>query len=262
MAELTQEQVDALQALIAQGKPAPVAVASPAPVAEPAGFNLRLGGNSYTVRDQDEAQRLLDQYDAQRAQEVESERIRATALEQQQQRIEATLPSRQGDGFSKDEYARLFLDDPRKAQRYMLQHDPEQIQFYGGLVNQINALKQEQAGTQFLLQHKNDYVPTPQNFAAINKIISDHNLPWDINGMNLAFSVGRGLGLITSPEAEWQAEGDPGDEQEQVAVAPPPRVSRRRSSQNQAASENSQIMAEFENLSPDKMKQYLESLAR
>lgn len=266
MPDLSQEQFDQLQALLAEHKTP--AATDPATVSQPQGFSLKLGGNEYQVRDQGEAQRLMDQFEAQRGQEIEAERVKSLAAQQRAEQLEAQYSPRsraqQADGFDKEEYARLFLDDPRKANRYALQHDPEQIQFYQGLVSQVQTLKQEQAASQFLLQHKDDYNPTPQNFKAIEGVISQFNLPWDINGMNLAYTVAKGLGQLSEPEAQQsgrsarsvqqQVEGE-GEEQ---SFVPAPRVARRRSSANSGESD---ILNQFESLSPDKMKAYLESLA-
>ncbi len=261
MAELTDQQLSDLQALLARDKQEQAAPAVAA--TQSTGFNIKLGGQSYTVRDQDEAQRLLDQYDAQRNQEVEAQRIRAEAVEQAQQRqhVQETRQST-GDTFDKEEYARLFLDDPRKARKYELAHDPEQIQFYTGIVAQLNSLKQEQAASQFLWQHKDDYVPSAENFKAIEGLISQYNLPWDLNGMNLAYSVAKEAGLIKVAAGHQgqrvQEEDLEDDVQPQFVSAP--RVGRRRSTAGSAGDENAEIMRKFEDLSPDAMKKYLETL--
>lgn len=260
--ELTDQQITDLQELLKKDK----AVEPVAQTQVSQGFNLNLGGNKYQVRDSDEAQRLIDQYEAQRQQEVEAERVRNLALEQRTQQLQAQLPQRQQaqqDGFDKEEYARLFLDDPRKASRYALQHDPEQIQFYQGLVSQINQVKQEAAASQFLLQHKEDYEATPGNFKALEAVISQFNLPWDINGLNLAYTVAKGSGAIQVEQDQQgrrqQQEVEDGFEEPQAQQRFAPRVSRRRTTTSQA--EDSQVLAQFESLSPDKMKAYLESLA-
>lgn len=264
MADLSQEQIEQLQALLAEHK-TPAAETVPA-VTQPQGFSLNLGGNQYQVRDQSEAQRLLEQFEAQRGQELEAERVKTLAAQQRLEQLEAQYAPRQtanagADTFDKDEYARLFLDDPRKASRYALQHDKEQIQFYQGLVSQIQVLKQEQAAGQFLLQHKDDYKPTPGNFKAINDVMSQLNLPWNVQGMNAAFAVAGSMGQLEgTPAAQGngsrasQIEEEDGEQQ----FVPAPRVARRRSSTNSGESD---IVAQFEDLTPDKMKAYLESLA-
>ncbi len=263
MAELSDDQLTQLQELLDSHKQQQVVTAPPVATTQATGFSLKLGGQDYTVRDQGEAQRLLDQYDAQRSQEVEAQRIRAEALEQAQGR-QQVLETRQktGDTFDKEEYARLFLDDPRKARKYELAHDPEQIQFYQGLVNQINTLKQEQAATQFLFKHKDDYVPSAESYKAIESVITQYNLPWDLNGMELAYTVAKEMGAIQQPQGgnrQQQVEDDQEADVQPSFVAAP-RVNRRRSSQNQAADESAQILSQFESLSPDAQKKYLESL--
>ncbi len=264
MPELSDQQFEELQQLLAKNKTPDPGQQQHQPQSQP--FTINLGGNSYQVNDQDQAQRLIDQYEAQRGQEVEAERVKGVAAQQRAEQLEQQLSPRvqaqRQDGFDKEEYARLFLDDPRKANRYALQHDPEQIQFYQGLISQVQTLKQEQAASQFLLQHKEDYVPTQANFKAIEGVISQFNLPWDINGMNLAFTVAKGLGQLEEPEAPAQRGGarqqqaQLEDEESFVAA---PRVARRRSSQAQGQAED--VLGQFESLSPDKMKAYLESLA-
>lgn len=265
MAELTDQQLADLQELIAksrQGAIPPIGDTVPQATTQSPGFTLRLGGNSYSVKDQDEAQRLLDQYEAQRQQELESQRIQAQAQQQQVERAQAqqSAGGRAADDFDKEEYARLFLADPRQAQRYMIQHDPEQIQFYSGLVAKINEVKQESAASQFLLQHRDDYRATPKNFGALNSLITQFNLPWDLNGLNLAYSVAKMQGSL---EGGQSAAGGQGRGQQQSEFddyeAPPPSLKRRRSGTS-ADSENEEVLSQFENLSSEAQKKYLESL--
>ncbi len=259
--ELSDQQFAELQTLLAKSKEP---VEDSVHTQRPQPFTLNLGGNAYQVEDQDQAQRLIDQYAAQRNQEAEAERVKAVAAQQRAEQLEQRLSPRvqaqHADGFDKEEYARLFLDDPRKANRYALQHDPEQIQFYQGLISQVQTLKQEQAASQFLLQHKEDYTPTPQNFKAIEGIISQFNLPWDVNGMNLAFALAKGQGQLEEPESgKSTSRGQVEVQDDDESFVPAPRVARRRSSQNQGQAE--EVLSQFESLSPDKMKAYLESLA-
>ncbi len=254
--ELSDQQISELQELLAKSK-TPDPGQAQQPQSQP--FTINLGGNSYQVTDHDQAQRLIDQYEAQRSQENEAERVKAVAAQQRAEQLEQQLAPRQvpQDGFNKEEYARLFLDDPRKANRYALQHDPEQIQFYQGLISQVQTLKQEQAASQFLLQHKEDYVPTQANFKAIEGVISQFNLPWDINGMNLAFTVAKGLGQLEEPEAPAQrGRQQQAQLEDDESFVPAPRVARRRSAQAQDNSED--ILDQFGTLTADQMKSYLE----
>ncbi len=262
--ELSQEQVSQLQDLLKKQE------ASTNPVAQPTTqsqeFQIRVGEQNYIVRNQDEAQRLFDQYEAQQAQALEAERVKSLALEQRQQQFQAQPQSQRQtgtDGFDKEEYARLFLEDPRKANRYALQHDSEQLRFYQGLVSEMTGIKQEAAASQFLLQHRDDYVPTDDNFKAINGIMSQYTLPWTLQGMNLAFQVAKAQGQLEQPEAQTQkqvryatppqTQAEEGEEEQAFTAAP--RLRRR-----SGGAGEEDIAERFSQLGPAEQKKYLESL--
>ncbi len=256
--ELSQEQLNELKELLK-----PKATEQPQATPQSQEFQIRVGDQNYIVRSQEEAQRLFDQYEAQQNQALEAERVKALALEQRQQQY-AQTPQRQAatDGFDKEEYARLFLDDPRKANRYAMQHDQEQIQFYQGLVSQISAMKQESAAQQFIIKHRDDYVATDKNFKAINDVIAQYNLPWNLQGMDLAFQVARASGNLDLPEAQQkqleQAQHQTlGQEDGEPAFTPAPRLRRRAGGVDEG-----DIAERFEKLSSDEQKKYLESLTR
>ena len=264
MAELTEDQIVALQEFLAKSQPSTTV---PAQQVQQPSYNFKLGGQSYNASSQEEAQRILDQYDSQRASEVEAERIRATALEQQQQAFQQQQHQQRqasaGDNFDKERYAGLFLNDPREAQRYLLQHDPAQLQIFGTLVNEIQALKnerindkQEQAASQFLIQHRDDYEATPENFKAISDVISRLGLNWDLQGMNAAYTVANSLNALSNSGRSAQRDEPEADDFQQVVSAP---RMRSRRSQNREQDEMSQLLGEFEKLSSDDMKKYLES---
>lgn len=258
--ELSQEQLNELKDLL---KPKEQPIVN---TAAPQEFQIRVGDQNYIVRNQDEAQRLFDQYEAQQSQALEAERVKALALEQRAQQFESTQQRQTrtatGDNFDKEEYARLFLDDPRKANRYALQHDPEQVQFYQGLVSQLSAVKQEAAASQFLLQHRDDYNPTEKNYKAIEGLIAQYNLPWNLQGMNLAFQVAKAQGQIEALE-EPETQQRRGQAQQQrleqedgeESFVPAPRLRRKA-----GGASDEDIAERFSQLGPAEQKKYLESL--
>lgn len=228
----------------------------------PQPFNLKLGGNDYTVRDGVEAQRLIEQYESQQREEHERLRLEVEAQQQRHEAALPTVPTAVADGFSKEKWAELVLKDPREANRYVWQNDPGIQGLFGKLTAELSQVKQEAAAQAFLNQHREDYQPSAGNYKAIESIIQSHNLPWDLNGLNLALVVGRSTGQITDTRQQQQGGGDQDQQvdpdnliefqpQQRQRQAAPPRIQRRG---NTEADSNDAVMAEFEKLSPDQMK--------
>jgi hypothetical protein len=251
--ELSQEQLDGLQTLLDQHKQSTSPVTSPVTVqpVQQSEFKINLGGNQYTARNQEELDRIIENYQYQSQQELENERLKFQSEAAARPAVQPQASA--ANGFDKEEYARLFMQDPIKANRYLVSKDNDQLAFYGQLMNEISALKQSAAASQFLLQNR-DYEPTPGNFQALEKIVETYHLPWDINGMNAAYQLGLQTGSITRGETDGQSEAEP------EAQFAPPRINSRRSTASQV--DGSELLDQFENLTADKQREYLESLTK
>lgn len=254
---LSAEQLEQLRTLIDSQTAA--VVTPPAQVQqvqqpqEPQPLTFQFGGVEYTARDQAELQRIMAQVDQARNSEYEAARLREEAARQRQ-----PDPRTATDGFDKEEYAKLFLDDPRKANRYAMQHDPEQIRFYTNLVSQVETLKQESAAQQFLLANP-DYERNPANFRVLEGIMRQYNLPPDANGFSLAFITAKQSGLIAdnSQAAHAGAVADASADELRSNVVPitaPPRLKK---GGRGTLSDDSDVMSRFESLTPEQMKQFL-----
>lgn len=224
-------------------------------------WTVKRGDQDLQFRDPTELQRQIDELDRQHQSALEAERIRAQSVQQQlellqAERARASQPQQTQAEFDKEAYARLFLDDPRKAQQYLWQHDNDLKNFFGGVAQKIVQLesdlateRQERAAELFVSQTP-DYVQTPENFEAIQSIINgDPNLGWNYAHLQLAWARVKELGQAVLGD-------EPGGEQQVDEYVPAPPLLRGRSSQV----EGSDIMREFENLPADKQRAYIESL--
>jgi len=225
---------------------------------EQQGFTLNLGGNAYTVRDGVEAQRLVDQYESQKREEIERLRIEAEAQAQQVQQPVAPAASTT-DSFDKNRFAELFLKDPREAQRYVWQNDPMVVGLFQNIANELAQVKQEAAANAFLAQHKDDYVASPANYKALESVIASNNLPWTLDAMNLAYVVAKQQGVLELPVSTGRGQSQEVDSEEEPVYAQrtptPPRVKRRVNSEDDQAAA---MLDQFSSLSADQMKAFLE----
>lgn len=226
----------------------------------PPAFTVTRGDQQYQVHDQAELQRLLDEADRQRDAALQAEQVRAQALEQQlaafqAQQAAAQRPAQQPAEFDKEQYAKLFLEDPRKAQIYMWQHDDNVKQFFGGVAAKVTQLEQtldeerQQRSAERFMDRNGDYVATPENFQALEAIIKENGLPWTDASLGLAWAFAKEQGVVSVYEPEVGAPAE-------LDIAPPSFPSRRSSQ-----IEPDDIMRQFETMSPDAQKKYLESIS-
>ena len=73
----------------------------------------------------------------------------------------------------------------------------------------------------------------PANFKAIEGLITQYSLPWDLNGMNLAYSVAKEAGLIEASVGTQGSRQRVSDEdlEADTQFVSAPRVGRRRTAQ-------------------------------
>lgn len=200
---------------------------------------------------------MLDEADRQYQTQLEAERIKSQAAEQaaEQARAEAARRSAQpttptGD-FDKEEFAKQFLDDPRKSLHYAIKHDPvlggvfQQLAAgQAALAKQLEDINYERQAEAFV-KASSDYVPNEENFKVMESVMAEKSLPWNSAGLGLAWAYAKEQGLV-----------ELGEQQVAEPSFAPPSIRSRRSSQI----EPDDVMAQFESLSPDKQKAYLESL--
>lgn len=221
------------------------------------GFNIKLGGNNYSVANGVEAQRLIDQYEGQVHESLEAERLRADSAREHASAL-PTVQAGQEAGFDKNAFAELFLKDPREANRYQIKHDPELRNWFASVTSELTELKQKNATNEFLRQHSADYHASPKNFKAIESVMAQNNLPWhSTDALNLAFFTAKQQGLLE--DAPTQQRGRVNSEEEEYLAQrtpAPPRTSRSRSNGEQ--SQEAELLENFERLTPDQMKAYIE----
>lgn len=258
--QLTVEQIAALQDLIARQRLA--AEAANQPTSQP--WTIRQGDQELQFRDPADLQNRLAEIERQHEAALAAERVRAQATQQQLEALQSQLqqqapppPAVQPAEFDKETYARYFLEDPRKAQKYWMQHDDELKNFFGGvaqkivqLENDLSTERQERAAELFVSQTP-DYVPDPANFQALEGIIKEQGLDWNYANLKMAWAYAKDQGVALIGEAE--PEG--GEAADQFIAGPP--MLQRRSTQV----EPDDILAQFETMTPQQQKAYLESLA-
>lgn len=250
---LSDEQLAQLADLVAKRNQPSTPTGTPA--SDP--WHVKRGDTDVELRSPADAQRLLEETERQYQAQLDAERIKREALEQQaeQARVEAARrnqPQPGADEFSKEKFAEQFLEDPRKSLHYAIKHDPvlggvfqSLAQNQARLEQQIADLTYERHAEAFVRQAP-DYVPNDENFKIMEQTIAQHNLPWTTAGMGLAWSYIKEQGLVDLADAA------PAEQH----VAPPSLGRGRRSSQV----EPDAILEQFESLSPEKQKAYLESL--
>ncbi len=84
------------------------------------------------------------------------------------------------------------------------QMTPDSYEQFADLIrSQWLERKQAEAAQQFLLNHPSDYLPTPQNGAAIERTLSELGLdPTDPRSLEVAFNTARARGQISGPEPQ------------------------------------------------------------
>lgn len=274
---LTPEQLTLLNSLLDSAKtgvPAPgqsTAAATPPgqaaapPLQEtPTTLEFDWGGQHYAARDQAELQRILDQAQASRQSEIDATAARQLAEQQRQQALQRSVTPPDPNAFSKERYAELFLDDPRKANNYADAHDPAKMRVfveYGRAIEDLRstvaASRDEQAALAFMSANP-DWKQSEDNLAKLTASMQElgHD-KWTTATMTSAFKYAKATGAISVDGSDAGAEGDQYDGQPQRRLVAPPRNPRRR---NTSTPGGEDMIEQFSALTAAQQKDYLEKL--
>jgi hypothetical protein len=215
--------------------------------AESAPLRYRLGDQQFEAKTPEEMQAQLD---------AVMQRVNAT-VQQLQQQAAAPAPAadkKDAPAFDRERYAELFLKDPLAAADYL-----DEIRFgmqqptkvLKTVIQDVGAMEQSLAVQQFM-SAAGDYEPTPENFRALSETMAAYALPWNFNGLKLAYTQAKADGRIrTSDDAEPSGQMLSG--RRAAPVAP-------RGGQMSSAAVDADVLARFETMTPDKMKAFLEGL--
>jgi hypothetical protein len=141
---------------------------------------------------------------------------------------------------------------------------PDMIARQSMLVNQIYQERQEeQAVTQFMLDHQGDYFPCAENLNEINKFFIAEEIPVTRNNMEYAYTTLRDSGKMKDAPVETEELPDEvSPVQRQLSTPPPVSLSERSSNRNIAATVGSQDVAEISSLPIDKARERIVALMR
>lgn len=141
---------------------------------------------------------------------------------------------------------------------------PDTIARQSMLVNQIYQERQEeQAVTQFMLDHQGDYFPCAENLNEINKFFIAEEIPVTRNNMEYAYTTLRDSGKMKDAPVETEELPDEvSPVQRQLSTPPPVSLSERSSNRNVAATIGSQDVAEISSLPIDKARERIVALMR
>jgi hypothetical protein len=93
-------------------------------------------------------------------------------------------------------------------------------------LDQVRAFKEAQdankAAQEFLADHKDDYLPTPENYQAIQGFLDSHSLPMTRENLEEAFEELNESGLLEPPQPSTEEENDEG-----ASEAKPVRIERK-----------------------------------
>lgn len=240
---------------------------------EPEPLSFSYGGQTYEVRSKEELQSRIDEIRRQEEAQVNAERIRLQS-EVARNAEETNRNAGEAPKFDKEEYANLFLKDPVAADEYLGQFSAARQNTAHNLASKVVELEQQVSVQQFLNSNQ-DYEPNAENFGKLNGLMQQYNLPWNFQGLSLAYTMGKSNGQFEAPkEQEEPAQArsvasedfgqdldvnDPDAVREFLATqrskasrpAPPSLPRTRRSA---SANEQSQYLDRFENLPADKMR--------
>lgn len=238
---------------------------------EPEPISFQYNGQTYQVRSAEELQARIDQIKAQEESQVQAERIRLQAEANRAAEEAANQNSGNQPKFDKEEYANLFLKDPVAADAYLEQFSPTRQAVIQRLQSKVVELEQTVSVQQFLNANP-DYEPNAESFNKLHALMQQYNLPWNFQGLSLAYVMGKTNGQfqVAEPEQVQQPqvdqsqanfefdEQDPeavsqflAQRQQQARVVPP---SLPRGKRAAAANEQAQYLDRFENLTADQMK--------
>lgn len=275
---LTAEQVAAMKAAIQEFESAP-AISQPATVQtqvqqrEPEPLSFEWGGQRYEARDSAELQNRLAEIQRQEQVARQSAEVQAQANAQrqaEQERLQQAAAAGR-PAFDKEEYARLFLQNPVEAQDYINRFTPSYQNAVGTLYAKTVELEQNLAAEQFLRTNP-DYTGSAESFQKLEGVRIQHNLPFTSAGLGMAFLVAKNSGLFPQPEAEPEPQANDVPEgltdeqaenfrelQAQGAQQriTPPRAPRKKTA---SAAIGDDWLNRFENLSADKMRETIERM--
>ncbi len=276
---LTAEQIAAMKAAIQEFEGSNAQVAQPDPAApaqrDPEPLSFEWGGQRYEARDSNELQNRLAEIQRQEQVARQSAEVQAQANAQrqaEQERLQQAAAAGQ-PRFDKEEYARLFLNNPVEAQDYINRFTPSYQNAVGTLYAKQVELEQNLAAEQFLRTNP-DYTGSADSFQKLEGVRQQYNLPFTSAGLGMAYLVAKNAGLFPQPEAEQSAQ--PQDDvpeglteeqaedfralqnQQAQPKITPPRAPRKRTA---SAAISDDWVNRFENLSPDKMKETIERMA-
>lgn len=271
--ELSKEQLGFLRELLdgAEKEQVPAATQQQQQQQQPTNQNLTftMDGRTYEARDAADLQRLIDEANRQKDAAVQAERARIASLASveaerinQIQRIAGG--QQQADQFSKDRYAELFIQDPIAAYDYLDSHRPSKRQEQAMTQARIQELEQVVAAQTFLAKNP-DYVANDQNWSSMTGIMQQYGLPFNANGLGMAYIVGKATGVIQGEKKEEGRQQRASQQQElfddeddfPTRRSAPPSVPRNRRG---SISESDEQLSRFESLPADQQRKILEGM--
>lgn len=243
---LTDEQI---AALLEQATAPPV---DPADPKQPASLKYRLGNQTFEAKTPEELQAQLDAAMSHIGQTVQNLQHQAAAAPQPAAQTPSTPQ------FDKEKYAKLFLENPLDAAEYLDEirfgvAKPAQV--LKTVIQDVGAIEQSNAVQQFI-SNTADYEATPENFHALASYMQQYGLPWNYNGMKLAFGQAKLDGKIRTSDQDAQPQQQQGGYMPSRRGAPVVP----RSAQVSSTTVDQDLMDRFESMSPDKMKAFLEGI--